>query len=91
MGYTKQEKQALINHLKLERSRVAKQNEEALQKATQQTYLKVVRRLNQVSVSLRQVTLKDVLQVERRKRLEARRLIKDIQELNKNLVKQKVM
>ena len=88
MAYTRQQKQALLSHLKLERSRIAKQNEEALNRATQQTYQKVIRRLNRVSVSLRQVTLKDVLQVERRKGLEVRKLIQDIQGLKKNLVKQ---
>ncbi|CCG22313.1 hypothetical protein CORT_0B06040 [Candida orthopsilosis Co 90-125] len=90
MTYTRQQKQALISHLKLERSRIAKQNEEVLNKATQQTYQKVIRRLNRVSVSLRQVTLKDVLQVEMRKKLEARSLIRDIQELKKNVLKQKL-
>lgn len=90
MTYTRQQKQALISHLKLERSKIAKQNEEVLNKATQQTYQKVLRRLNRVSVSLRQVTLKDVLQVERRKKLEVRSLIRDIQELKKNVLKQKL-
>lgn len=90
MAYTRQQKQALISHLKLERSKIAKQNEEVLNKATQQTYQKVLRRLNRVSVSLRQVTLKDVLQVERRKKLEVRSLIRDIQELKKNVLKQKL-
>ncbi|KAI5953681.1 hypothetical protein KGF54_003053 [Candida jiufengensis] len=89
MGYTKQQKQTIINHLKLERSKIAKKNEEQLNKISQQTYQKVIRRMNGVSVTLLDVKLKDVLTIERSKKLQAKSLIKDIQDLKKSIINQK--
>lgn len=86
MKYTKRQKKALIDHLITERDIVAKRNEEILQKRSQETYRKILRRLQAVSVTLLDVKLKDVLQVERRKKLVARELIADIHALQKSEV-----
>ncbi|KAI5966412.1 uncharacterized protein KGF55_000721 [Candida pseudojiufengensis] len=86
MGYSKQQKLAIIKHLKSERAKIAKKNEDHLNRISQQTYQKVIRRMNGVSVTLLDIKLKDVLNIERSKKLQVKSLIEDIQNLKKQIV-----
>ncbi|KAL6452234.1 hypothetical protein SBY92_001491 [Candida maltosa Xu316] len=85
MGYTRKQKEAILNHLKSERDKVAKRNDELKRKSVDQTYQKVMRRLNSVSVTLWDVKLKDIFQLERTQKLVAKNLIKDIQDMKRKM------
>ena len=73
MNYTKKQKEAILNHLRLERAKVAKRNE-------------ILRRLNGVSVTLWDIKLKDIFQVERSKKLVAKNLVRDVQDMRRKLL-----
>ncbi|EER34633.1 conserved hypothetical protein [Candida tropicalis MYA-3404] len=85
MAYTRKQKEAILHHLKSERNKIAKRNEEQRKKLADQTYQRVMRRLNGVSVTLWDVKLKDVFQVERSQRLVAKTLVKDVQDMKRKL------
>lgn len=86
MNYTKKQKEAILNYLRLERAKVAKRNEMAKKKLADQTFQKVLRRLNGVSVTLWDIKLKDIFQVERSKKLVAKNLVRDVQDMRRKLI-----
>lgn len=86
MNYTKKQKEAILNHLRLERAKVAKRNEISKKKLADQTSQKVIRRLNGVSVTLWDIKLKDIFQVERSKKLVAKNLVRDVQDMRRKLL-----
>lgn len=85
MGYTRKQKEVILHHMKSERNRIARRNEEQKTKLADQTYLRVMRRLNGVSVTLWDVKLKDIFQVERSQKLVAKTLVKDVQDMKRKL------
>ncbi|RCK55196.1 hypothetical protein Cantr_04113 [Candida viswanathii] len=85
MAYTRKQKEAILHHLRTERNKIAKRNEELKKKLAGQTYQRVMRRLNGVSVTLWDVKLKDIFQVERSQKLVAKTLLKDVQDMKRKL------
>ncbi|RCK66666.1 hypothetical protein Cantr_02971 [Candida viswanathii] len=85
MAYTRKQKEAILHHLRTERNKIAKRNEELKKKLADQTYQRVMRRLNGVSVTLWDVKLKDIFQVERSQKLVAKTLLKDVQDMKRKL------
>lgn len=82
MVYTKQEKERLIRHFK-EENETKIEHLKAMSRKNIATYEnKVLRRLNTVSVTLWNVKIKDVLNVERQHQPSIRRLLQDIREMH---------
>ncbi|EGW33079.1 uncharacterized protein SPAPADRAFT_137055 [Spathaspora passalidarum NRRL Y-27907] len=83
MGYTKKEKELLIRHLQAQMQKVDREMEDKIHKQANATRQKLLRRLNGISVTLWDVKIKDVLQLERKKRLVAKTLLRDIQDMKR--------
>ncbi|KAG7661359.1 uncharacterized protein J8A68_005151 [[Candida] subhashii] len=88
VGYTKKDKELLIRHLRNQQQQILKQMDDKMNKRALQTQQKILRRLNGVSVTLWNVKIKDSFNVERNHKLTTKNLIKDIQQMKSNALKQ---
>lgn len=84
MPYTKAEKEKLIQHIKNHtEKRLQVMNSES-DRIAEICENKVLRRLNSVSVTLWNIRLKDVLEVERHHKPTIKGLLKDVRQLQEN-------
>lgn len=84
MAYTKAEKEKLIRHLKLQGEKRIQALHAESERIAETCENKVLRRINAASVTLWNIRLKDVLEVERHHKPTIKGLLKDIQSLQAN-------
>lgn len=81
MPYTKAEKEVLIKYIRDKFDKKVRTLNEESERIAQVCENKVLRRLNSVSVTLYNIKLKDVLEIERQHKPTIKNLLKDIQQL----------
>mmetsp|Transcript_4594 Transcript_4594/g.5503 ORF Transcript_4594/g.5503 Transcript_4594/m.5503 type:complete len:117 (-) Transcript_4594:4482-4832(-) len=84
MPYTKAEKEKLIQHIKSHAEKRLQAMVNESDKIAEICENKVLRRLNSVSVTLWNIRLKDVLEVERHHKPTIKGLLKDVRQLQEN-------
>ena len=84
MPYTKAEKEKLIQHIKNHAEKRLQAMTSESDRIAEICENKVLRRLNSVSVTLWNIRLKDVLEVERHHKPTIKGLIKDVRQLQEN-------
>lgn len=81
MAYTKAEKERLIKHVKKHTDDRVKELVAEKDRISRECERKVLRRLNTVSVTLWNIKLKNVLELERQYKPTVKRILKDIRKL----------
>lgn len=84
MTYTKQEKERIIRQFKIESEKNLHNLRETSERMANSAELQVQRQLNKVSVTLWNVKIKDVLQIERHHKPTVRSLLRDVKDLHED-------
>lgn len=84
MTYTKEEKERIIRQFKLESENNLHNLKETSERMANSAELQVQRQLNKVSVTLWNVKIKDVLQIERHHKPTVRSLLRDVKDLHED-------
>ncbi|KAK6203145.1 uncharacterized protein RJT21DRAFT_25102 [Scheffersomyces amazonensis] len=84
MGLSKQNKEKLIRHLRSEMQAAEVELEKKTEQRAAEVEQKVRRRLNTVSVTLWNVKIKDILNVERHHRTSVKELLYDVDKLRRS-------